>query len=129
MRTDRNAITVVNCNANTNADGDCYCDGNGNTHRDCNAHCHRVGYGQLYAQTDPDAALRTVTETSTDPSAETVEIFTPRKFLTWLGTTSYDGGAFVIRAFLAGSHEVAPYSQTRTRAYMAGRGVFCTLIF
>jgi hypothetical protein len=121
----------TNSYANCNSNGYRYAnrDSDSDSYHYSNPYCHRIGYGQLYAQTDPDTALRAVTETSTDTSAETVEILAARKFLAWLRATSYDGRAFVIRAFLAGSHEVAPYWQTRRRAYMAGRGVFCTPIF
>jgi hypothetical protein len=65
MRTD----TVANTYGLTNSDGYCYCDG----------HTHRNGYSELDAETDAYTALGTVTEASSDRSAETIEIFATGK--------------------------------------------------
>jgi hypothetical protein len=67
MRTD----TVANTYGLTKSDRYCYCDGH--------THCHRIGYGELDAETDAYTALGTVAEASSDRSAETIEILATGK--------------------------------------------------
>jgi hypothetical protein len=69
-RYDTNSYANANCNSN----GYRYANRDSDSYHYRNPYCHRIGYGQLYAQTDPDAALSAITSASSDPSAETVEI-------------------------------------------------------
>ena len=67
MRTD----PVANTYGLTKSDRYCY--------RDGHTHCHRNGCGELDAQTDTYTAPGTVTEASSDRSAETIKILVTGK--------------------------------------------------
>ena len=97
---------------------------NGNRHSYCNGHCHRDGYGELYAQTDTYTEISAVSEASPDPGAETIEIFAIAKIRAGGAVASREGGLLVIRdrccfGRLARSDGV--YRETRTRAHFLGR--------